>query len=68
MYLTPNFQSKAAIKRAITAGETVTLLMWGPFDKPVENGTATVEGPHYPAPHKWWGTVTVKDGRVVKIV
>jgi hypothetical protein len=30
-------------------------------------GTACVEGPHYPQPHKWYSTVTVENGIVVKV-
>jgi len=35
--------------------------------KPVENGTEYVEGPHYPKPHTWYASVTVKDGIVIKV-
>jgi hypothetical protein len=67
MYVTPNFPSKAAARRAIAAGTKVELILYGPFDKLIDNGTVAVEGPHYPQPHKWWGTAHVKGGRVVKI-
>jgi hypothetical protein len=68
MYVSGNPKSKAAIKRAIAAGETVRLVSNSPFDTVPENGTAVIEGPWYPVPHKWWGTATVKDGRIVKVV
>ena len=32
------------------------------------DGLITVEGPHYPKPHRWYGQCTMKDGLVVKIV
>jgi len=67
MYISPNFASKAAARRAIAAGEEVRLYPYGPFDKPVENGSASVEGPWYPQPHRWWGTAMVANGLVVKI-
>ena len=67
MYVSPNFKSKAAAKRAIAAGETVTQYAVG-LNRPIANGTVAVEGPWYPEPHKWWGTATIKDGVVVKIV
>ncbi len=62
-------------KEALTADEQARvgrlearLQVWtpGPFGVP-ENGTGTVEGPHAPAPHKWYAAVTVKDGVVVKV-
>lgn len=69
MYVSPNFPSKAAIKRAIAAGETITVFqpnnIFGIV--PPENGTVTVEGPHYPKPHRWYGKATLKDGKVVNI-
>lgn len=44
----------------------VTLYAPG-FGTPVYNGTETVEGPHYPAPHTWYAQVEVKDGVVVGV-
>ena len=66
MYLSPNLPSKAAAKRAIAAGQRVTVFAPG-LGTPPENGTCAVEGPHYPKPHSWYGVATVKDGRVVAI-
>ena len=73
MYVEPNFPSKAALKRALAAGEVVTAFAPGlvrgqATEGVVNNGTAPVEGPHYPRPHTWYGIVTIKDGRVVKVV
>jgi len=34
---------------------------------PPRNGTITLEGPHYPEPHRWYAQATVKDGEVVKV-
>lgn len=66
MYLTPNFKSKAAAKRAIAAGETVRVFAPGLGTVP-DNGTASIEGPWAPEPHKWWGTAVITDGRVTKV-
>jgi len=70
MYVSPNLPSKAAIKRAIAAGETITVFQPNNMFniQPPQNGTAYVEGPHYPRPHSWYGKVTLVDGKVVKIV
>ena len=67
MYVRPNFKSKAALRRAITAGAMVTVFSPGPFGCP-NDGTVTVEGPHYPDPHSWYGQVKVIDGYVVKVL
>ena len=68
MYVSPNFKSKAALKRALAEGKTVTIFQPGPFggSEPL-NGVVTVEGPHYPAPHTWYGKVTLECGKVVKV-
>jgi hypothetical protein len=69
MYVSPNLPSKAAIRRAIKDGARVTVFqpnnMFG-VEAP-QNGTVTVEGPHYPKPHRWYGQATIKDGVVVSI-
>ncbi len=66
MYVSPNFKSKKALKDAVKAGQTVTVFSPGPFPCPNE-GKVSVEGPHYPEPHKWYGTVVVENGKVVKV-
>ena len=68
MYIYPDMKSKAAIKRAIVAGETLTVQANGLEHEPPHNGVVTVEGPHYPKPHTWYGQAVIKDGVVVKIV
>lgn len=67
MYVSPNFPSKKAVKDAIAAGQTVTVFNPGPIGVPTRNGTETVEGPHFPKPHKWYGVVTIVDGKVTAI-
>lgn len=68
MYCTKNYKSKAELKRDIAAGVAVRYFQPGPFggNEP-RDGTITLEGPHYPAPHRWYCTATVKDGKVVKV-
>lgn len=67
MYLSPNFKTKKAAREAIAAGQTVTVYQPGIGMPPPRNGTATVEGPHHPEPHKWYGKAHIKDGKVVKL-
>ena len=68
MYVSPNFKTKKALKEAIANGEAVSIYQPGPFggNEPVDGVTA-VEGPHYPKPHTWYATVTLKDSKVVKV-
>lgn len=66
MYVQPNFKTKKALKEAVAAGQTVTVFSPGPFPCP-QNGSATIEGPHYPQPHKWYAACDVENWRVVKV-
>ena len=73
MYTDRNFKTKKALKDAVAAnltgdGPDVTYYQTGPFGgNEVQNGTISVEGPHYPQPHKWYARCTVKDGKIVKV-
>lgn len=66
MYVVPNFPTLKAFKEAITRGDVVTVFSPGPFPAK-DDGEEYIEGPHYPAPHKWYAKVTVRQGRVMKI-
>lgn len=66
MYASTNFKTKKAFKAAVAAGQRITLFAPG-LGTPVQDGTESVEGPHYPAPHTWYATVTVKDGVVTAV-
>ena len=66
MYVSPNFKSKKALKEALTAGQPVTVFSPGPFPCP-QNGSVGVEGPHYPEPHRWYASVTVRGGIVIAV-
>lgn len=66
MYTSINFPSKKAVKEAIAAGRAITVFAPGVGTVPT-NGRVSLEGPHYPKPHTWYGTGEMKDGRLVKI-
>jgi len=69
MYADQDFKTKKAFREAVEAGKVVQLFQPNNFFnvKPPEEGTCAVEGPHYPAPHSWYATVTLADGKVVKV-
>lgn len=67
MYVDPNFPSKKALKEAVAAGQDVRVFSPGPFPAK-QDGTETIEGPHYPKPHSWYARVEVEAGRVVKVL
>jgi hypothetical protein len=72
MYTVKNFKSKKALKEAVAAGEEVRVYqpndMAGVTSR-VSHGThqVTLEGPHFPEPHRWYAQATVVDGKVVAV-
>lgn len=66
-YVDPNYPSKKAFKEAVANGVLHHPYSPGPFGCP-ENGDVTIEGPHYPKPHRWYARVRVVDGVVVKVL
>lgn len=72
MYCTQNFKSKKALKEAVAAGKQLTIfqpndMFNNPKAAPNYSGEAALEGPHYPAPHSWYATVTVANGVITKV-
>jgi hypothetical protein len=67
VYVRPNFKTKKALREAVANGERVEAFQPGPFGPGVKDGEHGAEGPHYPEAHKWYATVTVKGGLVVKV-
>jgi hypothetical protein len=66
-YTVKDYKNKKAVKDALAAGETVEVYQPGMGTIPAD-GTISLEGPHYPKPHTWYGTGTMKGGKLVKIV
>lgn len=67
-YLTNNPKSKAQIKRDIVAG--VKFRAYDPgigLEDIPKDGFVDVCGPHFPAPHKWYGRAELKNGVVISI-
>lgn len=68
MYCATNFKTKKALREAVASGETVRCYQPGPFGgNELKDGTIALEGPHFPAPHTWYASATVKGGVVVAL-
>ncbi len=70
MYTFQNFRTKKDLKAAVARGEEVFVYQpGGIFARPARdmNGRATVEGPHYPEPHRFYAEVVLVEGRIVKV-
>lgn len=68
MYTITNFKTKKALKESVANGDQNGYYQVGPFggNEP-QDGEIALEGPHYPKPHSWYATATVKDGVIVKV-
>ncbi len=67
MYATGNPQTKKALRELIASGNPPTVFSPGPWPAP-QNGRAAIEGPHSPKPHRWYASVMVEEGRIVKVL
>jgi len=65
-YVRPNFKNKKALKNYLQSGKPVEVFQPGLGTVP-DNGTIALEGPHYPEPHSWYATGTMKDGCLVEV-
>ena len=58
-YTVTNFKTKKQLKDAIARGEQIRCYNPGPF--PLTPGGITLEGPHYPEPHRWYATARIDE-------
>jgi hypothetical protein len=65
-YVSPNFTTKKALKDALAAGQHVDVFQPGLGTVPT-NGTISLAGPHYPAPHRWYATGVLVNGQLVNV-
>ena len=65
-YTNTNFKTKKEFKQAVAEGKKIGIHSPGPWPVP-DNGEVSIEGPHYPQPHRWYATATLVDGIVVKV-
>lgn len=67
-YVEPNFRTKKALKLALADGQPVSVYQPGPFGPEVTaTGTVYLEGPHYPAPHRWYAVGVMRDGKLISV-
>lgn len=65
-YAVTNFKTKKALREAVESGVSVEIYSPGPFGCKLD-GTEFLEGPHYPQPHRWYASVEVRNGIVVRV-
>jgi hypothetical protein len=67
-YVNPNFKTKKELKEAVLRGDQLTTYNPSGMFPTKTDGEDTIEGPHYPQPHKWYARVRVANGVVVKVI
>lgn len=66
-YTVTNFKYKKQLREACTKAQP-EVYQPGPFGPVVPDGVAAIEGPHFPEPHRWYATVEVKGGKIVRFI
>lgn len=68
-YTVINFKTKKDLKRYVADGFGPVRCYQPGLGPDLSNYTGKVclEGPHYPAPHRWYAEAELKDGVVVKV-
>lgn len=68
MYCRVNYKTKTALRKALQAGRTDLEIFAPGLGHPKRDGIETIEGPHYPEPHRWYARVEMRDGKIVRVV
>lgn len=67
-YTETNFKSKKELKQAVAEGKKIGVFNPGlGGDLSNFTGKVCIEGPHYPAPHTFYATATLKNGIIVSV-
>ena len=64
-YTVVNFKTKKALKKALARGEQVEVFQPTPSGSSIPHGPTSIEGPHYPEPHRWYASAQVEDGKII---
>ena len=68
MYTVTNYRTGKAVKEAVKNGERVRVYQLNEMFPHNPNGIVTLEGPHYPEPHRWYLRVEITNDVVTKIL
>lgn len=67
MYTYENYRTKKELVADVKAGKQVRVYQPGGIFPSQKDGEVSIEGPHYPEPHRWYASATIADGVVVKV-
>lgn len=61
MYTEKNYPTKKALIADVKAGHQVRVFQPNDIFGHSGNGSVTIEGPHYPKPHRWYASATIEN-------
>jgi hypothetical protein len=67
MYTIKNYKSRKEMVTDFKSGKQIKVYQPGGIFKGKTDGRISIEGPHYPQPHKWYASVTIKDSIIIGI-
>ena len=68
MYTERNYRTKKAMAEDVKAGKPVRVFQPGGIFPSQTDGVVSIEGPHFPEPHRWYARVEIRDGVIVKVM
>tara|TARA_Y100000310_G_C20541906_1_gene743709 strand:- start:227 stop:433 length:207 start_codon:yes stop_codon:yes gene_type:complete len=67
MYTDKNYKTKKQLIEDVKAGKQVTVYQPGGIFRGETDGKVYIEGPHYPEPHRWYASATIKDSIIITV-
>ena len=67
MYADGNPKTKKLLKEWIASGREVTAFQPGGIFPSQTDGWCTLEGPHYPQPHRWYARARLESGVIKEL-
>lgn len=67
MYTEKDYPSKKALIEDFKAGVQIRVFQPGGMFPSATEGKVSLEGPHYPKPHKWYATATISNGIITSV-
>lgn len=68
MYCDIDFKSKKELIEAFKNGTELSVYQPGGLFEGKKDGVVSIEGPHYPKPHKWYCRVEITNGIIVRVL
>ena len=61
MYTVTNYKTKKQLVEDFKSGKQIKVYQPNDMFGHSGNGAVTIEGPHYPKPHRWYASATIED-------